>query len=153
MCGGASSPPARLRGYPNREQWVERLQAYREQLESELKNVQELIERLGDAPGEPAQPAETRLATCRRAPAPPAGSSGRRTRSRPAASRTRGASSAIELFISSSQASRVGEPRDDLLLEQAVELGGVGLVGAALRSPSRRRGRTPRPTSRRGRRG
>jgi hypothetical protein len=43
-----------FRGYPNREQWVERLQAYREHLEAELRNVEELIERLGDAP----QPAE-----------------------------------------------------------------------------------------------
>jgi hypothetical protein len=49
------------RGYPNREQWVERLRSYRQHLEGELQNVQELIERLGDpAPGEagdPAQPA------------------------------------------------------------------------------------------------
>ena len=49
------------RGYPNREQWVERLQSYREHLEGELENVQELIERLGNpTPGdaqEPAQPA------------------------------------------------------------------------------------------------
>jgi hypothetical protein len=37
-------------GYPNREEWVERLQSYREHLEGELKNVQELIERLGDTP-------------------------------------------------------------------------------------------------------
>ena len=44
-----------FRGYPNREQWVDRLQAYREHLEEELKNVQELIERLG----EQQAPAET----------------------------------------------------------------------------------------------
>ena len=44
-----------FRGYPSREQWVERLQSYREHLEGELKNVQELIERLGEAP----QPTET----------------------------------------------------------------------------------------------
>jgi hypothetical protein len=42
------------RGYPNREQWVERLQAYREQLEGELKNVQELIERLAEPQQQPA---------------------------------------------------------------------------------------------------
>ncbi|MBV8952065.1 MAG: hypothetical protein JOZ99_14400 [Actinobacteria bacterium] len=46
MCGGHRHRGHR--GYPNREQWVERLQAYREHLEGELKNVQELIERLGD---------------------------------------------------------------------------------------------------------
>ena len=39
-------------GYPTPEQWSERLQAYREHLESELMNVNELIERLG----EPQQP-------------------------------------------------------------------------------------------------
>jgi hypothetical protein len=53
MCGGHHHRRGR-RGYPNREQWVERLQSYREHLEGELKNVQELIERLGtpadDAP-------------------------------------------------------------------------------------------------------
>lgn len=41
------------RGYPTREQWAERLQGYREHLEAELRNVNELIERLG----EPSQPA------------------------------------------------------------------------------------------------
>jgi hypothetical protein len=54
MCGGHQHRGRR--GYPNREQWVERLQAHREQLESDLKNVQELIERLGDTP-QPTQPA------------------------------------------------------------------------------------------------
>ena len=51
MCGGAHHHHGRrgFRGYPNREQWVDRLQAYREHLEEELKNVQELIERLGQA--------------------------------------------------------------------------------------------------------
>jgi hypothetical protein len=39
-----------FRGYPNREQWTERLEAYREHLEGELQNVQELLERLGDQP-------------------------------------------------------------------------------------------------------
>lgn len=47
MCGGHHHRRGH-RGYPSREQWVERLQGYREHLESELKNVQELIERLGD---------------------------------------------------------------------------------------------------------
>ena len=51
MCGGHHHHRRRgFRGYPNREQWAERLQAYREHLEAELKNVKELIERLGDAP-------------------------------------------------------------------------------------------------------
>ncbi|HEX4525231.1 MAG TPA: hypothetical protein VH108_00655 [Gaiellaceae bacterium] len=53
MCGGHHHRGRR--GYPNREQWVERLQSYREHLEGELKNVQELLERLGDAP----QPTES----------------------------------------------------------------------------------------------
>jgi hypothetical protein len=56
MCGGRHHHRGRgFRGYPNREQWVDRLQSYREHLEEELKNVQELIERLGEQP----QPAET----------------------------------------------------------------------------------------------
>jgi hypothetical protein len=38
------------RGYPTREQWAERLQGYREHLEAELRNVNELIERLGEPP-------------------------------------------------------------------------------------------------------
>lgn len=43
------------RGFPNRDQLVERLTGYRQHLESELRNVQDLLERLGDAatPGEP----------------------------------------------------------------------------------------------------
>jgi hypothetical protein len=41
-------------GFPNREQWLDRLQAYQEHLEEELRNVQELIERLG-----PAAPQQT----------------------------------------------------------------------------------------------
>jgi hypothetical protein len=50
MCGAHHHHGRRgFRGYPNREQWVDRLQAYREHLEQELKNVQELIERLGQA--------------------------------------------------------------------------------------------------------
>ena len=35
------------RGFPNREQLVERLTGYRQHLEAELANVQELLERLG----------------------------------------------------------------------------------------------------------
>jgi ribosomal protein L19E len=42
-----------FRGYPNREQWIDRLEAYRTHLEDELKNVQELLERLGDKPAQP----------------------------------------------------------------------------------------------------
>jgi hypothetical protein len=42
-------------GFPNREEWLDRLQAYQEHLEEELRNVQELIERLG--PGTPQQTA------------------------------------------------------------------------------------------------
>ena len=37
-----------FRGYPTREEWAERLQDYRTYLEAELKNVQELIERIGE---------------------------------------------------------------------------------------------------------
>jgi hypothetical protein len=42
------------RGFPNREQLVERLQGYQQHLEGELTNVQELLERLGDNPEQPA---------------------------------------------------------------------------------------------------
>jgi hypothetical protein len=45
--------PRGFRGIPTREQQVERLRAYREHLESELKNVDELLERLADAPAAP----------------------------------------------------------------------------------------------------
>ncbi|HEY0417639.1 MAG TPA: hypothetical protein VGC78_14765 [Gaiellaceae bacterium] len=41
---------------PTREQWVERLTAYREHLERELQNVQELIDRLGGGAPPPAEP-------------------------------------------------------------------------------------------------
>lgn len=41
----------RGRGFPSREEWLERLRAHRQQLEEDLANVHELIERLGDAPG------------------------------------------------------------------------------------------------------
>jgi hypothetical protein len=44
------------RGFPNREQLVERLQGYREHLQSELRNVDELLERLSDAPEQPSAP-------------------------------------------------------------------------------------------------
>jgi hypothetical protein len=53
MCGAHQHGRRGRHGYPNREQWVERLEAYREHLEGELKNVQELLERLGNEP-EPA---------------------------------------------------------------------------------------------------
>jgi len=43
------------RGFPNREQLVGRLQGYQQHLEGELKNVQELLERLGDAPEQTAE--------------------------------------------------------------------------------------------------
>ena len=59
MCGGHQHRRGH-RGYPNREQWVERLQSYREHLEGELKNVQELIERLGPASaGDAAEPTQS----------------------------------------------------------------------------------------------
>lgn len=45
-------------GFPNREQLVERLTGYRAHLERELANVQELLDRLGDAP-ETAEPGAT----------------------------------------------------------------------------------------------
>jgi|GraSoiStandDraft_4_1057263.scaffolds.fasta_scaffold8686981_1 hypothetical protein len=46
------------RGFPNREVWVERLRDYEQQLETELANVKDVIERLaaGDAPEQPEQP-------------------------------------------------------------------------------------------------
>ena len=34
-------------GFPSRDEWLERLQGYRQRLEEDLRNVQELIERLG----------------------------------------------------------------------------------------------------------
>jgi hypothetical protein len=43
------------RGFPSREEWVERLEAHRERLERDLANVRDLIARLSDEPtGEPA---------------------------------------------------------------------------------------------------
>ena len=57
MCRGHHHRRGR-RGYPNRDQWVERLQSYREHLEEELKNVQDLLERLGPvATGDASEPA------------------------------------------------------------------------------------------------
>ncbi len=55
MCRGHHHEHGRRgrHGTPNREQWVERLEAHREHLEEELKNIQELLERLSDKP-EPA---------------------------------------------------------------------------------------------------
>ncbi len=55
MCGSHHHRGHGRRGYPSREQWAERLQAYQQHLEDELKNVQELLERLGDAPQQTAQ--------------------------------------------------------------------------------------------------
>ena len=43
------------RGFPNREQLVERLQGYQQHLEGELRNVQELLERLGNSPEQTAE--------------------------------------------------------------------------------------------------
>ena len=42
-------------GFPSRERLLERLQGYRQHLEGELANVQELIGRLGDAPQQPTE--------------------------------------------------------------------------------------------------
>lgn len=40
----------RRHGVPSREEFVERLESYRERLERELANVDELLKRLKDAP-------------------------------------------------------------------------------------------------------
>jgi hypothetical protein len=64
MCGGQHEHGRGFRGFgfgrggfPSREEWVERLQVYRDQLEAELDNVRDLMERLRD-PGEtPPEPA------------------------------------------------------------------------------------------------
>jgi hypothetical protein len=53
MCGSHGHRWGR-RGFPDREQLVERLQRYQQHLEGEQQKVQELLERLVDAP--PAQP-------------------------------------------------------------------------------------------------
>lgn len=43
------------RGFPSREVWLERLTAYQQQLEHELANVRDVIDRLGngEAPRQP----------------------------------------------------------------------------------------------------
>jgi len=41
-------------GFPNREEWLERLQGHQQRLEEDLRNVQDLIERLQPAPEERA---------------------------------------------------------------------------------------------------
>ena len=51
MCG--SHGHRRGRGFPDREQLVERLQRYQEHLDGEQKKVKELLERLVDAPQQP----------------------------------------------------------------------------------------------------
>jgi hypothetical protein len=43
-------------GFPSREQLVERLTGYREHLERELENVEELLGRLGDGAATDPQP-------------------------------------------------------------------------------------------------
>ncbi len=48
MCGG--SHRRGRHGFPSREQLVERLQGYQEHLQKELRNVEELLQRLGDEP-------------------------------------------------------------------------------------------------------
>ena len=37
-------------GFPSREQWLEHLQAYRTRLQENLRNVEDLIQRLDDRP-------------------------------------------------------------------------------------------------------
>ena len=64
MCGGHHSAfggrgfsgRRGWRGFPDRTQLVQRLQGYREHLEHELANVQELLERLGDETPERPEP-------------------------------------------------------------------------------------------------
>jgi len=51
MCGGHHRRFGR-RGFPSREQLVERLEGYREHLQGELRNVEELLQRLADEPGQ-----------------------------------------------------------------------------------------------------
>jgi hypothetical protein len=54
MCGSHGRHRGR-HGFPSREQLYERLQRYQQHLESEQQKVQELLERLGDAPKETAE--------------------------------------------------------------------------------------------------
>ena len=51
----AGAAASAVRGFPDREVWVERLRDYEQQLETELANVKDVIERLaaGDAPEQP----------------------------------------------------------------------------------------------------
>lgn len=62
MCGGEHSHEHRgrgrrfgRRGFPSHQVWVERLQAYQAELEQELQNVRDVIQRLGK-PSTPEQP-------------------------------------------------------------------------------------------------
>lgn len=43
------------RGFPSRDEWLQRLEAHRERLEQDLANVRDLIDRLGDRPPEQPQ--------------------------------------------------------------------------------------------------
>ena len=52
MCGGHHHRRFGRRGFPSREQLVERLEGYREHLQGELRNVEELLQRLADEPGQ-----------------------------------------------------------------------------------------------------
>jgi hypothetical protein len=52
MCGSHGHRRGR-RGFPDREQLVERLQRYQEHLAGEQKKVEELLARLVDAPAQP----------------------------------------------------------------------------------------------------
>jgi hypothetical protein len=55
MCGSHGHHRRGRHGFPSREQLYERLQGYQQHLESEQKKVQELLERLGDKPEQPAE--------------------------------------------------------------------------------------------------
>jgi len=46
--------PFGRRGFPKREEFVERLRSHKEHLQEELKNVEELLARLDDGPQQPA---------------------------------------------------------------------------------------------------
>jgi hypothetical protein len=54
MCGSHGHRRGR-RGFPDREQLVDRLQRYQEHLEHEQQKVKELLDRLADAPQQTAQ--------------------------------------------------------------------------------------------------
>ena len=56
MCGHQGHGFRRRgRGFPDREQLVERLRHYQEHLDREQQKVKELLERLADAPEQPQQ--------------------------------------------------------------------------------------------------